>query len=525
MPGPTRANLRWSLWLRWSVAVTLLVTAVMAAVLLLLGATGVFSAGTGQAAIYAESESAKLAQDVSRDFGTASAGGVKLSHDLARQIATVLEARGATWEDLRQSPGLQQEVLAATLDLLVQAIHQQRISGAYLVLDATVNPGLADATSSRAGLFLRNAEPNAAVRTDPSLQYLRGPMDLARQRGLSVLPQWKLEFTVGEGDFFRGTLADVRLGLDASRLYRWHPAATLHGDFDEAMLLAVPIVTAAGEVYGVCGLEVNAMLFKLAYAPDDTVFRSALNLLAPTRSPGELDLDAALVARHRLGTLDAGRLPPGEPVANLERWPGFFGRSAQIALYPKDSIHAGQGWVAATLLPEAEVRKFAAERNFRLGVPLAVLLVVALGAGIVVARGQAAPLRRALTEARDGRSPARSTRIREIDDLFAFLAAQDAARPAPPGHVAVPEPQLTDEEFRRRLLTLTRAETAVFNLYAAGYDAQEVASLLFLSINTIKTHNKRIYHKLGVASRKELLAHLRAIRASGERASPSPSHE
>ncbi|HAF60362.1 MAG TPA: hypothetical protein DCK81_04395 [Clostridiales bacterium UBA9856] len=36
-----------------------------------------------------------------------------------------------------------------------------------------------------------------------------------------------------------------------------------------------------------------------------------------------------------------------------------------------------------------------------------------------------------------------------------------------------------------------------------------------LSINTIKTHNKRIYYKLGVSSRRELMVYLRKMREKG----------
>lgn len=68
------------------------------------------------------------------------------------------------------------------------------------------------------------------------------------------------------------------------------------------------------------------------------------------------------------------------------------------------------------------------------------------------------------------------------------------------------------EDFVERIPTLTKAETAVFDLYAEGHTAKEIAELLFLSINTIKTHTKRIYAKLNVSSRKELLLYARMMR-------------
>lgn len=45
-------------------------------------------------------------------------------------------------------------------------------------------------------------------------------------------------------------------------------------------------------------------------------------------------------------------------------------------------------------------------------------------------------------------------------------------------------------------------------MYIRGYKAQEIADELHLSINTIKTHNRRIFAKLNVSTRKELLVYL-----------------
>ncbi|MDR2861728.1 MAG: helix-turn-helix transcriptional regulator, partial [Syntrophobacterales bacterium] len=62
---------------------------------------------------------------------------------------------------------------------------------------------------------------------------------------------------------------------------------------------------------------------------------------------------------------------------------------------------------------------------------------------------------------------------------------------------------------------LTRAEADVFNHYFEGYTAQEIASMLSVSLNTIKTHNRRIFAKLNVSSRKELLTWIQILTASG----------
>ncbi|NLB55923.1 MAG: helix-turn-helix transcriptional regulator, partial [Lentisphaerae bacterium] len=52
--------------------------------------------------------------------------------------------------------------------------------------------------------------------------------------------------------------------------------------------------------------------------------------------------------------------------------------------------------------------------------------------------------------------------------------------------------------------------------YMEGHTANEITKILFLSINTIKTHNRRIYMKLQVNSRKELMVYVNMMKEIGD---------
>ena len=58
---------------------------------------------------------------------------------------------------------------------------------------------------------------------------------------------------------------------------------------------------------------------------------------------------------------------------------------------------------------------------------------------------------------------------------------------------------------------LTDRELDVLRLIAAGLSRQEIASELFVSINTIKTHARNIYQKLGVNSQMQAVSKARNL--------------
>ena len=59
------------------------------------------------------------------------------------------------------------------------------------------------------------------------------------------------------------------------------------------------------------------------------------------------------------------------------------------------------------------------------------------------------------------------------------------------------------QELRKAEHDLTEREVEVLRLIAKGYSRPEVAEILGLSLNTVSTHTKAIYHKLDISRRAE----------------------
>ncbi len=69
------------------------------------------------------------------------------------------------------------------------------------------------------------------------------------------------------------------------------------------------------------------------------------------------------------------------------------------------------------------------------------------------------------------------------------------------------------EYFAHGLETLTPTERAIYEAYLEGKPTKEIMGELNIKENTLKFHNKNLYSKLGVSSRKQLLEVYKAIKA------------
>lgn len=98
--------------------------------------------------------------------------------------------------------------------------------------------------------------------------------------------------------------------------------------------------------------------------------------------------------------------------------------------------------------------------------------------------------------------------VTELFLLGLYMMLQEV-RKEPAAAPAAPTAYIPDQEqlelFRQGLKQLTNTERNVYRLYLQGLGTQDVLQTLHIKENTLKYHNKNIYSKLGVSSRKQLL--------------------
>ena len=96
--------------------------------------------------------------------------------------------------------------------------------------------------------------------------------------------------------------------------------------------------------------------------------------------------------------------------------------------------------------------------------------------------------------------------------LFLMIKEDESAAelPAAPAETPVPASVLPTENeylaiFRDGVERLTPTERLIYNHYVDGKGTKDIMAMLNITENTLKYHNKNIYSKLGVSSRKQLI--------------------
>ena len=102
----------------------------------------------------------------------------------------------------------------------------------------------------------------------------------------------------------------------------------------------------------------------------------------------------------------------------------------------------------------------------------------------------------------------------EIGVLSVQMLTQLNTRQVDPG--ALP-PGMEDmfHSFAEKAKTLSSAERRILNYYIDGHDIAQIPDLAFISIHTVKKHNRSIYQKLEIASRDELMVYIELFRCCG----------
>lgn len=515
-----------SLRRRLIVLSALFIVTFLIAVFAILLISGVFNIGNKETKVLFENELNHIAHDIYNDYGSISIKSVDLAKAINKSIENKLENLNIKADDLKNHPEKYNELLESECETLITALLRTKSSGVFIILDGTINPKLPNSEYSKAGIYIRNMEPNVVNLESPYLHMLRGSTQIAKNHDILIHSQWAMEFNIEGADYFTKAIdvAKTNKSLPLSKLYYWCSNMALPDTSDKVMLCSVPLISSDGTVYGVCGFEVSTLLFKLSYTPNTSVANTAFCLLSRAED-NTIDCSSAFMAAQYSAVarneLTNAKLRCHEYQNSLNRYHSpsnqFMGIHKNLTLYPKDSPYNNEEWIVSLMIPLKDYENTISSINYRLVLIFSILFIVGILASFLFSKIYLKPITETITKVKQSNpSEIEKTNILEIDDLLEFLARQDDKEEATVKKNKSPASGFQDTSMFRMFLknidTLSPAERTVFNLYMEGYTGKEIAEKLYLSINTIKTHNKRIYEKMNVSSRNELMVYINMMK-------------
>lgn len=505
--------------------------------MLLLMLFGITGKETKTVHTYFDNELSHISKAIYDDFGRISLDGISMAETVAASCDSFFEDNQISADELAAYPELLERLLSAQMQTLLGTMNRRSCGGAFILLDATVQPDAENADESKAGIFLIKTQPTAAAPSGVKNYYLRGPANIARDYGIDLLGQWAMEYDISDEQFFIDVMDTARSNpeLPLSRLYYWTGRVLLKGNNEAGFMLCVPLRSADGTVFGVCGFQVSDRMFKQLYCPDNGVYQNVFTVTAPS-SDNKLNASAGLIAGNYY--LTSKHIESDLALSNDKN--GFvafsgsetyYGTDDSLRLYPAGSPYEGEAWSVAVMMPGELLRTALQGSSGYLMLIVFVLLIAALGASAFISKRYLRPVKKALDSIKTNRYNGESdTTYTEIADLFDFLAEKDRANE---NHRLLLEKERSDaqaladdaqkglsrladkkkkeidtdlfELFLSNLVKLTPKEREIFDHYLAGEAAKEIMETLNINENTLKYHNRNIYGKLGVASKKELL--------------------
>ena len=494
-----------------------------------------------------DTELSIMTDKINEDFGRLSLGGITIAEDLTERSEDFFDEHEISANELQANPDLIEPLLTEYMNTLIATVNNRYCGGTFVMLDATITDS---SETAKAGVFIKKTQPTATNAVGVQFHYLRGPAQIARDNGIMLLGQWKMEFDITDQDFFTEVMDAARENpeLELSRLYYWSGRVVLKGNSEAGFLLCVPLRTSEGEVFGLCGIEVSDRMFKSLYTPEGGSFENIFTTMSP-RCENGLGTSKGLVAgnTYLTGTRWEYDLSNEESHEGFHHYSGggqlYGGKTADLHLYPNGSPYEDQEWSCSILMPKDILHNAVKGNASYFTYTIIVLLIISVMASAIVSRYYLRPVNLAFDQiknnayAGDGRMEVYS----EISDLFDYLSQRDREH-----DIALQQQQQQMDElkgehqkaqteisrlaysrksevdpdsyqaFLANLESLTPTEKLVFDHYLDGKNAKEIMAVLNIKETTLKYHNRNIYDKLGVASRKELLRYAALMRQEKE---------
>ncbi len=500
---------------------------VLSLILLLLNLFGILNPTSAQIMDVLDTQLLSYADNIERDYDKAAAHAISFSDQLESEIQTYLTETNLGFADLKNDAEALSALQRELYDIIYLNLQLAPASGAFYILDTTVN-SRSDVPLYN-GIYLKYINLYSESTVNNELALYRGSFSTAKEGNVTFHSGWSNEMRT---DFFDSLAPSFSDG----KHYVLSPTVEIPDTWERARYVYVPIRNQMDDIIGVCGFEINDMYFQLSKKTNDDKLGQLIGALVDEKQ-GEFTCQ---FNSGRYNAVDSEHVSITEKNGNA-----VFDFGTEACIGRSQRVILGEDtFTVALMLTEAQFHALVQSGQMKtVGIILAVVLIM-FAYCLFLSRKYVAPILKKIEQIKDSENGSEQLNIREFDDLFDFIekkssvleeqlqslkeakqtAEEEAARAREAYDRALEEYelakseilQLSDESkteivledyeyFLCNLKTLTPQERRIYELYVEGKTTAEIASVIGIKDNTMKYHNKNIYSKLGVSSRKQFL--------------------
>ena len=497
----------------------------LAVIIILLNLFGILNPTDRQIMNDLNAQLSACSDSIEGDCDELAACAISFSGQLSDAIQNYLTENHISFEELENNS----EALDALQNRLYDSVYLNMqvapASGAFYILDTTANSN--SDTELYSGIYLKyiNLYSENTVNNDFSIY--RGSFSTGKSRGIKFHSGWKNESST---DFFEHCDDTFSDGTH----YVLSPAVPIPDTWERARYIYVPIRDYNDNIIGVCGFEINDLLFQLSYKTEDGRWGDV--------TCGLLDeSDGIYSAQFSSGRYNTEN---GLYIKSKNDSQLFdFGSEKCVGLTEKITL-GNETFSVAVMIQKTQYERFLRKGQINILLIFLIAAILAAVCCVFMSKKYVSPILKKIEQVKAKEDYGEQLRIREIDDLFAFLEekdnyyeqqlddlenakrfAEEEAQKAKEEYEKAAEKyelakseidrlaekhkeEIVPEEYQffvENLSMLTPAEYRVYELYLSGKTAKQIAEILHITENTLKYHNKNIYSKLGISSRKQLL--------------------
>ena len=467
---------------------------------------------------------ANSADSIEQDCDELAACAISFSHQLESLIQDFLIEQQLQFDDLQDNTQALTDLQQELYDTVYLNMQVAPASGTFYILNTTVNS--TSETPLFNGIYLKYVNLSSENTVNNSFALYRGSYSTGKNNNLTFHSGWNNE---NHTDFFDDCESVFSEGVH----YALSTVSEIPDTWENARYIYVPLRDRQDRIIGVCGFEISNLLFRLSNKTEDPRWGQLIcGLIDQQQGSYRGQFSSNRYQNHTI------------QIVSKKNYTQFDFGAEDCAGATQEIFLGKDTFTVAVMMPMAQYQKFVRNGQLQNAMIFLILGIVALASCVIMSNRYVSPILKRIEQVKANEIDGDPTNIREIEDLFAYLAARDEAyearleelekeRQAAEANAtqtqkdyqtalrqldlvqgeleqlaAAQHREIVLEEYEYFLCnlgTLTATEYKVYELYLAGKNAKQIAEILGISENTLKYHNKNIYSKLGISSRKQML--------------------